>query len=70
MNITAATRQVVELARSVHTDAGRYALADNAPVDNSFIALKSSRTNLLRIGSVPAAHPANDLETTLASGVA
>lgn len=42
MNITAATRQIVELARSFHTEAGRFALADNAVVDDPYLSMRSA----------------------------
>ena len=43
MNMTATTRQIVELARSIHTDAGRYAIVDNTPVDGPYVHADSDR---------------------------
>ena len=42
MNMTATTRQIVELARSFHTDAGRYAIADNTPVDGPYVSMQTA----------------------------
>jgi hypothetical protein len=42
MSTTAVMRQIVELARSFHAEAGRYALADNAPVPEPYVSMRSA----------------------------
>lgn len=41
MQVTAVMEEVVRLARSLHTEAGRFALSDNASVDNPFLSMRS-----------------------------
>lgn len=42
MDMTAMTRQIVELARSFHMANGRFALSDNAPVDNPYLSMQEA----------------------------
>ncbi|GAB2968593.1 hypothetical protein LWP59_27180 [Amycolatopsis acidiphila] len=41
MDLSGAARQVVDLARSYHGQAGRYAIDENTPVEPPFVSIRS-----------------------------